>query len=48
MASAQSDPIAVARAAWPGVDVPDEAFRTYLADRAEPGASQAISDLYLA
>jgi RNA polymerase sigma-70 factor, ECF subfamily len=48
MASAQSDPIAVARAAWPDLDVPDEAFRTYLADRAEPGAPQAIPDLYLA
>jgi RNA polymerase sigma-70 factor (ECF subfamily) len=48
MASAQSDPVGVARAAWPDLDVPDEEFRAYLAARAEPGSSQSVADLYLA
>jgi len=41
-------PIAVARAAWPDLDVPDDVFRDYVAARAEGTASQSVADLYLA
>src|SRR5262245_25088746 len=40
------DPLAVARAAWPDLHVPEEAFRAYVAERRPDGENAA--DLYLA
>ncbi|MDX2087073.1 MAG: sigma-70 family RNA polymerase sigma factor [Kofleriaceae bacterium] len=55
MQPASSEVLARARAAWPGVDVSDDAFLAYLDERLEPGAtlddalsSLCISDLWLA
>ncbi|HEY5925225.1 MAG TPA: sigma-70 family RNA polymerase sigma factor [Kofleriaceae bacterium] len=48
-----ADAIAASRAAWPGVDVPDDVFAGYLADRIDTPidgvlASLCVSDLWLA
>jgi RNA polymerase sigma-70 factor (ECF subfamily) len=45
--------VAQARAAWPGVDLPDEAFAAYLGERVDVGDPDAlarvhVADLYLA
>jgi RNA polymerase sigma-70 factor, ECF subfamily len=44
-----ADAIAASRAAWPGVEVADEVFAAYVAERVEgPLVSICTSDLYLA
>jgi RNA polymerase sigma-70 factor (ECF subfamily) len=40
--------IAEARAAWPGVVLPDEAFVAFVAERLEEGGALSFVDLYLA
>jgi len=51
MAEAAPDPIAVAHAAWPDLDVPDVDFLAYIAERRDgvsPDAHVPAADLYLA
>ncbi len=44
-----ADAIAASRAAWPGVDVPDDTFAAYVAERVDGSLTAAcITDLYLA
>jgi serine/threonine protein kinase len=44
-----ADAIAASRAAWPGVDVPDDAFAAYVAERVDGRLDAAcVTDLYLA
>jgi RNA polymerase sigma-70 factor (ECF subfamily) len=40
--------VATARAAWPGIDVPDRVFEAHLARHASDDAAQNVGDLYLA
>jgi RNA polymerase sigma-70 factor, ECF subfamily len=47
MPSVLEGAIAAGRAAWPGIDVPDEAFATFLAAKGDP-AALCVADLYLA
>ena len=42
------DAIAASRTAWPGVDVPDDVFAAYLAERVTDVRSACVTDLYLA
>jgi RNA polymerase sigma-70 factor (ECF subfamily) len=44
-----ADAIAASRAAWPGIDVTDDAFAEYVAERVDgPLAAACVADLYLA